>query len=124
MSVAVTGDLVCLAGDLADEVGMSGGDLAQDKKGGPGSAGGQQSEHTICARLDAALETGPRSVRPFLEDLGVEVLFHVHAEGIHDVARRVHRSAHSATTLPCGAGIRHVALRVSITSEASSTTWR
>jgi hypothetical protein len=60
----------------------------------------------------------------FLEHLGVEVFFYVHAEGVYDVARVVRRSAHSATTLPTDAGIRHVALRVSITSGASSTTWQ
>src|SRR5262245_25786610 len=113
-----------LAGDLANQVGMSGGDLAQNKEGGPGSAAGQQGEYPLGARFGAAFQTGPGSVRPLLEDSGVEVFFYVHAEGIYDVARRIDRTDHRATTLPCGAGVRHVALRVSTTSGASSTTWR
>ena len=123
MSVAVAGDLVLLSDDLPDEAGVGGGDLSQDEEGRQRFGGSQERQHSLGARLDAALETCPRAVRPFLKYFGVEILLHVHAKSIHDGPLRFH-CRYSETTLPGRAGIPHVALRVSTTRGASSTIWR
>src|SRR4029434_7996252 len=91
VAIAMAGDLVLFPSDLPDESWMSRRHLSQDEEGRPGVTGGQQREHPLRARRDAALETSNGTARAFLEDFGMEVLLDVHAEGIHDGRLRFHR---------------------------------
>src|SRR5262249_2061068 len=72
VAVAVTCDLVPLASDLADEIGMMSGDLAQDKEGRSRSAGRQQREHALRAGFDATLESDLHSVHSRFGHPGME----------------------------------------------------
>src|SRR5213592_2209045 len=85
VTVTVAGDFVALPCNLSNESWVSCRHLTQDEERCFDFAGVQEGKDALGAHLDAAFETAPRrAVRAFPKDRGVEILFKVHGERIHD----------------------------------------
>src|SRR6266850_1726245 len=86
MTLAVTGHLVTLSGNLPHQRWMGGGHLSQDKARRPDVGVGQQRQHTVHALFNPA-DKGParQSACSFLKHCRVVVLLDVDAEDVDHV---------------------------------------